>query len=133
LKLLNFGPSLETGDQFTIFNQSVTGLVMTVVSPGFIVTNNLASNGTVTVASVAAPGTDQVTATISGGQLKLSWPAIYTGLHVQTQTNSVKFSTNSVSGISTNWVTIAGTDAGNSYSATVNNNSNVCVFYRLAP
>ncbi|MGA2176888.1 MAG: autotransporter-associated beta strand repeat-containing protein [Verrucomicrobiota bacterium] len=131
LKLLNFGPNVVAGDQFAIFNQAVTGAVMTVVSPGFTVANNLALNGSVKVSTVASPGTDQVTATISGGQINLSWPAIYTGLHLQTQVDPVKYSTNAVAGITKNWVTIAGTDAGNSYSAPVQ--MNVCVFYRLAP
>ncbi len=35
-------------------------------------------------------------------------------------------------GLSTNWITIPGTDAGNSYVAPVSN-ANGCVFYRLAP
>jgi len=45
---------------------------------------------------------------------------------LQVQTNSLTV------GLSNNWVTIPGTDAGNSYSATLNS-SNGSVFFRLAP
>jgi fibronectin-binding autotransporter adhesin len=125
LKLLNFGPSLVVGDEFTIFNQPVGG-AMTIVSPGFTVTNNLAVDGSVTVGSVASPGSGQITAAISSGNLNLSWPAAWAGLHLQVQTNSLSI------GLGTNWVTIPGTDATNSYS-TLLNNSNASVFWRLAP
>jgi len=58
--------------------------------------------------------------------LNLSWPAGWTGLHLQSQTNSLAV------GLSTNWVTIPGTDAGNSYSITPDKSKGT-VFYRLAP
>jgi fibronectin-binding autotransporter adhesin len=125
LKLLNFGPNLVVGDHFAIFSQPVTGAAMTIVSPGFTVANHLAVNGSVTVSSVAPPGTGIITAPLSGGQLNLSWPASYTGLHLQMQTDPL------TAGIGTNWVTIPGTDGGNSYSTAVS--TNACVFYRLAP
>jgi autotransporter-associated beta strand protein len=126
LKLLNFGPNLVIGDRFTIFSRPVGGAAMTIVSPGFTVANNLAVDGSVTVTSVAAPGTGQITATLSGVQLNLSWPAAYTGLNLQVQTNSLTI------GLSTNWVTLPGTDAGSSYAAPLNQ-TNGSVFYRLAP
>jgi len=56
----------------------------------------------------------------------LSWPAAWTGAHLQVQTNSLTI------GLSNNWVTIPGTDASNSYTITPDN-SNGTVFYRLAP
>ncbi|MGD0252515.1 MAG: autotransporter-associated beta strand repeat-containing protein [Verrucomicrobiota bacterium] len=126
LKLLNFGPALAVGDKFTIFNQPVGGAAMTIVSPGFTAANNLAVDGSVTVSSVVPVGSGQITAAVSGGQLNLSWPAAYTGLHLQVQTNSL------ATGLGTNWVTIPGTDDANSYSNTMNT-TNGSVFYRLAP
>ena len=127
LKLLNFGPALAVGDKFTIFNKSITGgNAMTITSPGFTVTNNLAADGSITVASVAPPETGQITATLSGGQLNLSWPTAWTGLHLQFQTSPL------TTGLSTNWVTIPGTSTGNSYSNLVNA-TNGCLFYRLSP
>jgi len=125
LKLLNYGPAVVVGDKFTIFSQPVGGSAMTIVSPGFSVTNNLAVNGSVTVTDVAPPGTGKITPTLLGGQFNLSWPASFTGLHLQTQTNPLTI------GLNTNWVTIPGSDATNSYYTTMN--PSAPVFYRLAP
>jgi fibronectin-binding autotransporter adhesin len=121
LVLTNVGPTLNVGDTFTIFNQSVANL--TIVSTGFTVANNLAANGSVTVTAVtAAPVAGTITATYSGGQLTLTWPTASKGLVLQSQTNS----------LSGTWVTIPGTGSGNSYTITVNP-ANPSVFYRLAP
>jgi autotransporter-associated beta strand protein len=125
LELINLGPAIVVGDVFNIFGGSAVSTLsgLQIVAPGFTIsTNNLSVNGSVTVATVAAPGTEIITASVSGGQFNLSWPAIYTGLHLQTQDNPV--------GITTNWVTIAGTDASNTYSAPLSKTG--CVFYRLA-
>jgi autotransporter-associated beta strand protein len=125
LKLLNYGPAVVVGDKFTLFNHPVGGAAMTIVSPGFSVTNNLAVDGSVTVTDVAPPGTGKITPTLLGGQFNLSWPASFTGLHLQTQTNPLTI------GLNTNWVTIPGSDATNSYYTTMNPSASV--FYRLAP
>jgi fibronectin-binding autotransporter adhesin len=124
LKLLNAGAPLQIGDKFYIFSAPVNnGAGMTIVSPGFTVTNNLADDGSVTVIGVQPPPT--ITATVSGNQLNLSWPSAWTGgVHLQSQTNSLSV------GLSSNWVTIPGTDASNTYSATINK-ANGSVFYRL--
>ncbi len=124
LKLINAGPALVAGDKFTIFSGPVTGgALMTIVSPGFTVNNNLAVDGSVTVTGVQPAPT--LTPTMVGNQLNLTWPAAWSGgVHLQGQTNSL------AKGLGTNWVTIPGTDAGNTYSATVNR-TNGSVFYRL--
>jgi autotransporter-associated beta strand protein len=124
LKLLNAGPAPVNGDKFTIFSQPVVnGGGMTIVSPGFTVQNNLAVDGSVTVTGTQAP--PAISYMVSSNLLTMSWPASWAGgVHLQAQTNSIS------KGISTNWVTIAGTDASNSYSTTINR-TNGCVFYRL--
>jgi fibronectin-binding autotransporter adhesin len=129
LKLANYGPSLAVGDYFQIFDVPIVGgNIMTIVSPGCTVTNNLATDGSVKVTSVALPSTEKITAAVSGGNLNLSWPAMWTGLHLQVQTNSL------ANGLGTNWVTIPGSDASNSYVAPiVRSTNNPSVFYRLAP
>ena len=126
LELLNYGPAVVAGDKFTIFNQPVGGAAMTIVSPGFSVTNNLAVDGSVTVTDIAPPETATITPMLSGAQLTLSWPAAWTGLHLQAQTNSLAV------GLNTNWVTISGTDVANGFTNTLNT-TNGSVFYRLAP
>lgn len=125
LKLINGGPALVAGDKFTLFSQPVTGgALLTIVSPGFTVANNLAVDGSVTVTAVLPPPT--ITATVSGGNtLNLTWPAAWTGgVHVQGQTNAITV------GLSNNWVTIPGTDLGNTYSTAINP-TNRAVFFRL--
>lgn len=124
LRLLNFGPDLVASDKFTLFNQPVSGGdSLTIVSPGFTVTNNLASDGSVTVISVAPSAI--ITPTLAGGSLNLSWPAAWTGLHLQAQTNSQAV------GLSSNWFTVSATDATNNYATTLSPNTSG--FYRLAP
>jgi len=126
LKLLNFGPNLAVGDKFTIFNQAVSGGAgMTILSPGFNVANDLALDGSVTVTAAAPPGEGKIAAAIAGEHLLLSWPASFTGLHLQVQINPLTI------GLSTNWVTIPGTDASSSYIGRVG--SNKSAFYRLSP
>ena len=129
LKLANYGPNLAVGDYFQIFDVPIVGgNIMTIVSPGCTVTNNLATDGSVKVTSVALPSTEKITATVSGGNLNLSWPAVWTGLHLQVQTNSL------ANGLGTNWVTIPGSEASNNYVAPiVRSTNNPSVFYRLAP
>jgi autotransporter-associated beta strand protein len=124
LKLVNAGPALVAGDKFTIFNQPVIGGAgMTIVSPGFTVANNLAVDGSVSVVTVSPP--PAITTRVSAGVLTLTWPSSWTGgVLLQAQTNSLSV------GIKANWVTIPGTDAGNSYSTSINS-TNPAVFYRL--
>jgi autotransporter-associated beta strand protein len=125
LKLLNAGPLPAVGEKYYIFSEPVTGgNSLTIVSPGFTVQNNLSTDGSVTITGVSpAPS---LTASLSGTSLTLSWPAAYTGgVHVQSMTNSL------AKGLTgTNWVTIAGTDASDTYQTTIVK-TNPVVFYRL--
>jgi hypothetical protein len=124
LRLFNYGPRLVVGDTFTHFGKPLGGAAMTIVTPGFAVANHLATDGSVMVTTgSASPAT--ITLAVSAGRLMLSWPVIWTGLHVQVQTNSL------MTGLGTNWVTISGTDGANSYPVTVD--PSVTAYYRLAP
>jgi autotransporter-associated beta strand protein len=124
LRLYNYGPPLVVGDKFTLFSQPVGGAAMTIVSPGFVVANHLATDGSVTVTTASASAAT-IMPTVSAGHLTLSWPAIWTGLHLEVQTNSL------AGGLGTNWVTVPGTGGVNSYLVTVD--PNVTVYYRLGP
>ena len=127
LLLTNAGPNLAVGDKFFIFNKAVAGgASMPIVSTGFTVNNNLAGDGSVTVATVTIVTPPTITATFSGGNVNLSWPAASTGLNLQVQTNTL------ATGLKSNWVTIPGTAAVNTFSAPVNTASNTAVFYRLS-
>lgn len=122
----NLGPALVAGDKFTLFSQPVTDITgMTIVAPsGIAFTNNLAVDGSISVVSTIAVNRTNITATVSGSQLILSWPADHTGWLLQAQTNSLAV------GLGTNWVTIPGTDSSNTYT-NIMNTSNGSVFYRL--
>jgi autotransporter-associated beta strand protein len=125
LKLLLSGPIPVVGEKYTIFSQPVSGGAgMTMVTPGFTVSNDLAVDGSVTVTATNPAPT--ITVTRTGNTLNLSWPAAWTGgVHLQAQTNAL------TRGLSGNWVTIPGTDLNNTYSTPINNGVNVSVFYRL--
>ncbi len=123
LVLTNFGPALVVGDKFTIFNQPVTGTGLTIKAKGFTVSNNLAVDGSVTVASVVPVTSPKITATVVGGVLNLAWPT-GSGLHLQAQTNSL------AGGLSNNWVNVSGVTDG-SYLVTPNPGQ-PAVFYRLS-
>lgn len=123
LKLINAGPQLKVGQKFTLFSLPVVGNTVTIVSPGFSVQNDLAVDGSVTVTAVQPAPT--ISATVTGSQLNLSWPAAWIGgVHLQSQTNTLAV------GLSNNWVTIPGTDLSNTYSTAINP-TNRAVFYRL--
>ncbi|MGD0252067.1 MAG: autotransporter-associated beta strand repeat-containing protein [Verrucomicrobiota bacterium] len=125
LKLVNYGPALVANDTFTIFSEPVIGGgAITIVPVGFTVENDLASSGSVKVLSALPQPT--ITAALSAGQLTLSWPAGWIGLHLQSQTNAL------TKGLSTNWVNIPGTDTSDSYLITPDK-TQPTVFYRLAP
>jgi len=53
LRLTNVGPALVVGDKFTLFSQPIAGGAgVTITSSGFTVANNLATDGSVTIATV---------------------------------------------------------------------------------
>lgn len=99
---------------------------MAVTEPGFTsFVNNLAMDGSVTVSAVTATPMAFTSAARSGANVNLTWPAAWTDLHLQVQTNTL------ANGLGTNWVTMPGSDAANRYSApTIKSDA---VFYRLAP
>jgi fibronectin-binding autotransporter adhesin len=121
LKLLNAGPLPVAGSKFTIFSTPVTNV--TVFSPGMTVQNDLAVDGSVTLLTVApAP---QLSVSLSGNTLNLTWPATWTGgVHLQGQTNAL------TKGLSGNWVTIPGSDLSNVFTTQRSTNA-VSVFFRL--
>ena len=65
-----------------------------------------------------------ITTTVVGNTLTLSWPADHAGWHLQVQTNAL------ATGLGTNWVTIPNSNLSNSYTNTLNP-ANGTVFYRM--
>ncbi len=121
----NLGPSVVAGDKFTLFSQAVAGGdTLTVTGGGVTWSNNLANDGSIMALSTVAPYSTNISFHVSSGALTLSWPATHLGWILQIQTNSLS------SGLSTNWVDVAGSSALNSTNMPVNGTL-PSVFYRL--
>lgn len=133
LSVTNLGQTLQVGDTFQLFSAGVSGFasvnLATNDATGYKYTwnNNLASLGSITVATVTSPvntNPTNITAVVSGSTLTLSWPADHLGWHLQIQTNTLSV------GLGTNWVTLPGSDAVTSTNMTISP-ANGSVFYRL--
>ena len=119
------GAALQVGDTFTLFSVPVTGGgALTISGGGVTWNNNLAVNGTISVASIIPTTPTSITAVPSGNALAVSWPGSHLGWVLQTQTNALTV------GISTNWVDVPGTGLVTSTNIPVNAASPT-VFFRL--
>ena len=65
-----------------------------------------------------------ITPAVTGGVLQLSWPANYTGLTLQSQTDAPG------GGLGSNWGIVCGSTASNQLSTTMDQ-TNGSVFFRL--
>jgi fibronectin-binding autotransporter adhesin len=70
LKVSNLGPALAVGDRFQVFSKPLTGNAMAVSGGGVIWSNNLAVDGSISVASVPIPVITSVS--FSGSNLVLA-------------------------------------------------------------
>jgi hypothetical protein len=119
------GPALVQGDTFTLFNKPlVNGAALAVTGGNVIWTNKLAVDGTIAVASVISTTPTNITFSVSGSTLTLSWPVDHTGWVLQAQTNAPGL------GIGTNWGVVPGSASVNQYVTPINR-ANGSVFYRL--
>jgi hypothetical protein len=127
LNVSNLGPALSVGDVFFVFNKPVAnGNAIAVTGGGVGWVNKLAVDGSIQAAapSVATNPTN-LTFSVSGGNLTLSWPADHKGWSLQAQTNSAS------AGLKNNtWVTLGGYEGTNSAVIPINV-GNPTVFYRL--
>jgi hypothetical protein len=90
LKLQNAGPTLQVGDKFTLFSQSVqNGAAMTVSGGGATWNNNLAVDGSISVASLLVATPPPLSFTNTGSGLQFSWTGAF---KLQAQTNSINSS-----------------------------------------
>jgi autotransporter-associated beta strand protein len=121
----NLGPALVQGDTFALFSKPlVSGGSLTVTGANVIWTNKLAVDGTIAVATVLSKTPTNITFSVSGNNLTLSWPLDHTGWSLQAQTNAPG------AGISTNWSVVAGSASVNQVVIPINR-ANASVFYRL--
>jgi hypothetical protein len=127
LAVTNLGGTLNPGSSFTLFSAAVaTGdfLSSTGSFGGGLGWTFNPTNGVLSVISTTAANPTNITATMGGGTLTLSWPADHLGWILQSQTNSLGV------GLSTNWVDVAGSEAGNTNEINIDSASPT-VFFRL--
>ncbi len=131
LKLDLSGSPLASTDSFVLFSASTySGAFTNIVpaTPGAGLTwntNNLIVNGTLSVQGGGiATNPTNITATVSGSSLVLSWPADHLGWILQAQTNSL------TSGLGTNWVDVSSSASVSAVTNTIVP-ANPSVFYRL--
>jgi autotransporter-associated beta strand protein len=116
---------LVAGNTFTLFSAGThNGTFSNIVDAnGTGVTYSFA-NGVLTVVSVTASNPTNITFSVSGNTLSLSWPADHLGWTLQQQTNSL------ATGLGTNWVNVPGSTSITSTNITINP-ALPTVFYRL--
>ena len=120
---------LTTSDTFPLFSVSgsTSGNFTSIAgSPGagLAYSFNPASGLLSIVGSSIASNPTNITFSVSGSTLSLSWPADHLGWILQSQTNSLAV------GITTNWFDMAGTASVTSTNLTINP-ADPTVFYRL--
>jgi autotransporter-associated beta strand protein len=122
LTVVNVGAALNVGDKFTIFNQPLlNGGAMTVTGGGASWVNDLAVDGSITVASII-PSQPTLNFTRIGNSLQFSWAGSF---KLQSQTNALSV------GLSNNWADYPG---GNTSGINVPIDSTKgAVFFRLIP
>jgi autotransporter-associated beta strand protein len=121
----NLGLALVQGDTFTLFNKAVSnGGALSVTGANVIWTNKLVIDGTIAVASVVSNARTNISFSVSGNNLTLSWPVDHTGWILQAQTNAAG------QGLGTNWAPVPGSTSVNQVVMPINP-ANGSVFYRL--
>jgi len=128
LTVANTGGAFHAGDSFQLVNAlsyagNFTAMNLPALGSGLNWNWNV-TNGTLSVVGSVATNPTNVTYSVTGGTLHLSWPADHLGWHLQSQTNTL------ATGLGTNWVTIPGSDTITSTNIPVNP-ATPAVFYRL--
>jgi autotransporter-associated beta strand protein len=128
LLVANEGRDLALHDNFKLFDSaSFAGNFASILpeKPGAgLAWSFNPTNGVLSVVLGIASNPTNITATVSGDMLTLSWPADHLGWILQAQTNGLG------TGFYTNWVDVAGSAANNT-SVIIISPANPTVFYRL--
>ena len=134
LNVTNLSGNLTAADTFKLFSAAggISGAFSAIVpaTPGTGLgwnTNTLVTDGVLRLVATVNTNPTNLTATVSGNQLTLFWPADHTGWRLLVQTNNL------AAGISLNtndWTTVSGSTAINQTNITINP-ALPAEFYRL--
>ena len=132
LTINNAGPAFAVGNSFTLLSAStITGTFATIspATPGSGLAWNTTglSTGVLSVVSGVASNPTNISYTLTGNTLSLTWPADHLGWILQSQTNSLS------TGLVTNsnaWTDVAGSASSTSATITVDS-TKPTVFFRL--
>jgi fibronectin-binding autotransporter adhesin len=136
LTVTNIGAELVNGTVFQLFSGAASGFA-TVTLPvsnltataAYAWTDNIATDGTLTLVSGGAVNTTPInlTSSYSSGTLTIDWPASHLGWRLMTQTNVLGI------GLSTNWVTVDGTTNVNQFQTLVDPEQPTVFFQLVYP
>jgi hypothetical protein len=132
LVLTNLSGTLAAGNSFKLFSATnYTGSFSAIVpaTPGAGLawdTTQLTANGTLNVVVGSSPSSNStnLTFSVTGANLVISWPADHTGWRLQSQTNAPSV------GLGTNWVDWIGSTGTNQMTIPLDP-ANGSVFFRL--
>jgi autotransporter-associated beta strand protein len=123
LDVTNVSGTLAAGATFQIFTAAAfTGNFSSISSTPGLSWSFSPTSGILSLVSTIPTTPTNMTFSVSGGNLTLSWPQSYTGWLLQAQTNAA--------GIGTNWVTVTGSTATNSVVIPIGQ-TNPAVFFRM--
>ncbi|TAL04423.1 MAG: hypothetical protein EPO07_05135 [Verrucomicrobia bacterium] len=130
LILTNLAGSLTNGHSFKLFSagsysNAFSSIAWPPLTGNLFWTNKLAVNGTIAVASPVNTMPTNLTFSVTGGVMRLTWPADHTGWRLEAQTNSL------AAGLKTNWFTVVGSDMTNQVYLPIDT-ANGSVFLRLS-
>jgi len=135
LAITNAGGTLTTSDTFPLFSATAYAGSFAAISPASPGpglawnTNTLTTDGTLRIALGSTVNTNptNITSSVKGGALTLSWPADHTGWRLEVQTNGLAAGLSSDSNY---WATVPGSTTTNSITIPIIS-TNPAEFYRM--
>jgi autotransporter-associated beta strand protein len=135
LSVANLGGTFVAGDKFTLFSAgnhvgSFATLNLPALTGSLTWSNSLAVDGSIQVvtASTVNANPTNITTSVSGNTLTLSWPADHTGWRLLVQTNTAGAG---LSPATNAWYTVPGSTSVNSVTITMDPTKG-SIFYELA-
>ena len=133
LNLSLLAGSYAPGDSFKLFNAatyngSFSAITPAIPAPGMAWnTSQLGVSGTLSIVATVNVNPTNIVASVSGGNLNVSWPSDHTGWRLQIQTNALSVGLTPATNA---WSTVAGSASTNAVAIPINP-ANPAVFLRM--